>query len=109
MLRGHTLGLLTVSLITVKTVGLSPNTQPGGPVHRFYDPGTGWTIYTPRHRVLILIAFFDLHVLQWDYSFPGHHTGNTGNTGNNVDLLLSTPGRCMWEYRYLSVRSKSRH
>jgi len=24
----------------------------------------------PRHRVPILVAFYDMHGLQWDYSFP---------------------------------------
>jgi hypothetical protein len=29
-----------------------------------------WPGYTPRHRVPILVAFYDMHGLQWDYSFP---------------------------------------
>jgi hypothetical protein len=30
----------------------------------------GWPSYTSRHRVPILVAFYDMHGLQWDYSFP---------------------------------------
>ena len=33
-------------------------------------PKTGWPSYTPRHRVLVLIACYNLHGLQWDYSLP---------------------------------------
>jgi hypothetical protein len=36
----------------------------------FINPGTGWSSYTPRHRVPILVAFYDLHGMQWDCSFP---------------------------------------
>jgi hypothetical protein len=35
-----------------------------------YPLETGWPSYTPRHRVPILVAFYDMHGLQWDYSFP---------------------------------------
>jgi hypothetical protein len=35
-----------------------------------YPLETGWPSYTPRHRVTILVAFYDIHGLQWDYSFP---------------------------------------
>ena len=36
----------------------------------FITPGAGWPSCTPRHRALILVAFYDLYGLQWDYSFP---------------------------------------
>jgi hypothetical protein len=50
-------------------VSPAPNPQPGGPGLRIYDPPeTGWPSYTPRHRVPILVAFYDMHGLQWDYS-----------------------------------------
>ena len=45
-----------------------PNPQPGGPGPIFITPGTGWPSYTPRHWVPILVAFYDMHGLQWDYS-----------------------------------------
>jgi hypothetical protein len=28
----------------------------------------GWPSYTPRHWLPILVAFYDMHGLQWDYS-----------------------------------------
>jgi hypothetical protein len=31
---------------------------------------TRWPSYTPRQRVPNLVAFYDMHGLQWDYSFP---------------------------------------
>jgi hypothetical protein len=49
----------------------TPNPQPGGPGLHIYIPlVTGWPSYTPRHRIPILVAFYDMHGLQWDYSFP---------------------------------------
>jgi len=53
---------------------LTPNLEGQSTV--FITPGAGWPIYTPRHQVPILVAFCDLHGLQWDYYFPGHHTGS---------------------------------
>jgi hypothetical protein len=38
-------------------------------------PREGWPSYTPRHRAPILVAFYNLHRLQWDFLFPAHHTG----------------------------------
>jgi hypothetical protein len=35
-----------------------------------YPLETGWLSYTPRHRVPILVTFYDMHGLQWDYSVP---------------------------------------
>jgi hypothetical protein len=35
-----------------------------------YPLENGWPSYTPRHRVPILIASYDMHGLQWDYFFP---------------------------------------
>jgi hypothetical protein len=32
--------------------------------------------YTPRHRVPLLVAFYDLHGLQWCYSFPRSPRGD---------------------------------
>jgi len=36
----------------------------------FKTPREGWPRYTLRHWVTILVIFYDLHGLQWDYSFP---------------------------------------
>jgi hypothetical protein len=38
LFRGHVLGFLTVSFLQWQVVSLSPNPQPGGPVHRIYNP-----------------------------------------------------------------------
>jgi hypothetical protein len=50
--------------------GSQPHAQPPtwrtGPI--FITPGTGWPSYAPRHWVPILVAFKDMHRLQWDYS-----------------------------------------
>ena len=47
------------------------NPQPGGPGPIFITPGTRWPSYTPRHCVPILVTFYDMYGLQWDYSlFP---------------------------------------
>jgi len=35
-----------------------------------YPLETGWPSYTPKYRVPISVAFYDMHGLQWDYSFP---------------------------------------
>jgi hypothetical protein len=36
----------------------------------FISPGDWVAQFTPRHRVPISVAFYDMHGLQWDYSFP---------------------------------------
>jgi hypothetical protein len=36
----------------------------------FITAGAGWLSHTTRHRVPILVAFYDLLGLQWDYSIP---------------------------------------
>jgi hypothetical protein len=45
-----------------------PTWRTGSPY--LYPLETGWPSCTPRHRVPILVAFYDMHELQWDYSFP---------------------------------------
>jgi hypothetical protein len=64
------LGFLTVDFLQG---GVSP--KPNPPTWRTRSPylyplETGWPIYTPRHWLPILVAFYDMHGLQWDYSFP---------------------------------------
>jgi hypothetical protein len=54
---------------TLTIISPAPNPQPGGPGLRIYDPaGIGWPSCTPRHWVPILVAFYDMHELQWDCS-----------------------------------------
>jgi hypothetical protein len=53
--------------------GCQPHAQP--PIWRTRPPylwpqETGWSSYTPRHWVPILVAFYDMHELCWDYSYP---------------------------------------
>jgi hypothetical protein len=43
----------------------------------FINPGVGWSSYTPRQRVPILVAFYDLQGLQSDYSFPRSPNGDS--------------------------------
>ena len=62
--RGHISDFLTDSLLRGEVV----KPQPGGPGPIFITPGTGWPSYTPRHWVPILVTFYDMHGLDWDYS-----------------------------------------
>jgi hypothetical protein len=43
----------------------------------FTNPGAGWSSYTPRQRVTILVAFYGLHELHGDYSFPRSPNGDS--------------------------------
>ena len=56
------------SFIRGGVVNPLPNPQLGGPCPIFITPGTVWPSYTHRHWVSILVAFYDMHGLQWDYS-----------------------------------------
>jgi hypothetical protein len=47
----------------------------------FISPGYWVAQLYPRHRVPILIAFYDMHGLQWDYYFPRSPHGD-------LDLIL---------------------
>jgi hypothetical protein len=70
----HSLGILTACL-PWQVVGLSPNPQSEVPVHRIYNPRDNMAQLYPWHRVPLLVAFYDLHGLQWYYSFsPSQHT-----------------------------------
>jgi len=55
--------------------GCLPVVQPSkldGQSTVFTSSGEGWPSYvhTPRHQVPILVTLYNLHELQWDYSFP---------------------------------------
>jgi hypothetical protein len=55
-----------------------------------YPLETGWPSYTPRHRVPILVAFYDMHWLQWDCSFPRSPHGESKKVQNiNTQLWLT--------------------
>jgi hypothetical protein len=66
---GHGLpfwGFVTITFLQGWIVSPAPNPQPGGPGLRIYEPlRQGWPSYTPRHWVPILVAFYDIHGLQW--------------------------------------------
>jgi hypothetical protein len=49
----------------------TPNPQTGGPgLHIYILWRLGGPVIPPRHRVPVLVAFYDMHGLQWYYSFP---------------------------------------
>jgi hypothetical protein len=78
LFRGHILDFLTVDLFWGE---VEPHAQP--PTWRTRSPysyplETGWPNYTPRHRILILVAFYDTHGLQWDFSLPRSPHGGKG-------------------------------
>jgi hypothetical protein len=61
-----------------------------------YSLESGWPSYTPRHRVPILVAFYDMHGLQWDYSFPRSPHGEMlypTNMENLTETRYSKPER----------------
>ena len=68
LFRDHHLGFLT-AFLRWQVVGLSPNANVEGQLIVFITPWAGWHSYTPRHRVPILVAFYDVHGLQWDFLF----------------------------------------
>jgi hypothetical protein len=43
--------------------------RPTPTLEDLYPPETGLLSYTPRHRVPILVAYYDTHGLRWDYSY----------------------------------------
>ena len=59
--------------LTRQVVGLSPNPQPGRPVHRIYNPGTGWPSSTLTHPLPILVALFDSTGCSGTALLPRHH------------------------------------
>jgi hypothetical protein len=61
-------GFVTITFLQGWIVSPAPNPQPGGPGLRIYEAQTGWPSYTPRHSVPTLVAFYDRHRLQWEYS-----------------------------------------
>jgi hypothetical protein len=61
------IGFLTACLGWQVAFAQPPNLEGQSTV--FITAGAGWPNYALRHRVPILVAFYDLHGLQWDYSF----------------------------------------
>jgi hypothetical protein len=61
-------GFVTITFLQGWIVSPAPNPQPGGPGLRIYDPWRRWLSYISLHCVPILVAFYDMHGFQWDYS-----------------------------------------
>jgi hypothetical protein len=62
-------GFIIISFLRGWIVSPAPNPQPGGPGLRIYDPRRqGGPAIPPGHWVPILVTFYDMHGLQWDYS-----------------------------------------
>jgi hypothetical protein len=78
---GHGLplwGFITVTFLQGWIVSPAPNPEPGGPGLCIYDPRRqGDPAITSRHWVPILVAFYDMHGLQWDYSLIPATTRDT--------------------------------
>ena len=65
-----------------QAVGLSPDPRPP-------TPRAGWPSYTPRHRVPILVACYNLHGLQWESSLPwSPHGESYFNTRVQITFLV---------------------
>jgi hypothetical protein len=62
-------GFVTITFLQGCIVSPAPNppTWRTRPLH-LWPPETGSRSYIPRHWVPILVAFCDMHGLQWDYS-----------------------------------------
>jgi hypothetical protein len=59
-------GFVTITFLLGWIVSPAPNPQPGGTGLRIYEPQRqGGKL---RHWVPILVVFYDMHGLQWDYS-----------------------------------------
>jgi hypothetical protein len=61
-------GFVTITFLRGWSVSPAPNPQPGGRGLRIYDPGDRVAQLYPQHWVHILVAFYDMNGLQWDYS-----------------------------------------
>jgi hypothetical protein len=59
---------VTITFLRGWIVSPEPNPQLEDQASAFMTPETGWPSYTPWHWVPILVAFYDMHGLQWDYS-----------------------------------------
>jgi hypothetical protein len=61
-------GFVTITFLRGWIVSPAPNPQLEDQVSAFMTPKTGWPSYTPRHWAHILVAFYDMHGLQWNHS-----------------------------------------
>jgi hypothetical protein len=70
LLAISSLDVLTIGFLQHQAVNPTPNPQPWGPGLCIWLPKTGWPSYTPWHWVPILVTFYDMHELRWDYHYP---------------------------------------
>jgi hypothetical protein len=105
LFRGHILGFLTADF---SGWGRQPHGQPPTWTRTpyLYSMEIGWPNYTPRHRVPILVAFYDMHGLQWDYSFPRSPHGELSNVTKGK--LIPQKKACItpnWQFQWASYLS----
>lgn len=77
------------NFLQCQVVGLSPNPQPAGAEHHIYKPQGRVAQLYPRHWVPILVAFYILHGLQWDYYIPWSPHRQQRISENNNALNVS--------------------
>ena len=75
---GHGLHFLRVTFITPDMLGQST---------MFITPGEGWTSYIPKYWPT-LVAFYDLHGLHWNYSFP-HSPHGVSHTLSSLKFSIN--------------------
>jgi hypothetical protein len=63
-------GFLTITFLQGWIVSPAPNPQPGRPGLRIYDPRRQGGPAIPQAMRTYLAAFYDMHMLQWDYYLP---------------------------------------
>jgi len=83
---------------------------PLGSGYKFWSPCTtwGWSSYTPRHRVQVQVAFYDLGVVQLYSQAPGTNSGRLLRPGGGSAVLPGTGYKfwspfttcmgCRWTY-----------
>jgi hypothetical protein len=101
-------GFVTITFLRGWIVSPAPNPQPGGPGLSIYDPRR--PSYTPRHWVPILVAFYDMHGLQWDYSLipattRDHYLVNWPVISCIVDVLI----KCTLTTYFIAICTVRRH
>lgn len=69
-------GFLARVVLQGDGVSLKPNHRLVDQTSIFMCLETGWSTYTPRHWVSILVTSYDRHGLCWGCFVPNHHMGN---------------------------------
>jgi hypothetical protein len=61
-------GFLTIAFYRAGLLVQHPNPNLEGQISVFMTPGDRVAKIYPKHWIPILVAFYDMHGLQWDYS-----------------------------------------